>query len=140
MGKNIFHPVLHEGRIGIPLDGELEDDDIGVLQELLLLFHIEVPARFIETVEREIGSQTFQCFQNGAVREGLIQVGMTGYNKNFCHGKDLLTGKCNKTHTIPIVTQGSKGKIKRRSVTVLMESFVQAAQAVSTQMTLSTGI
>ena len=78
MGKDLFHPVLDDGGIGIPVEGELEYNNIRLFYVSLFFFHVQVPAQKVQASEG-IGKIRFiQCFQNGFIGQGGLQVRVAG--------------------------------------------------------------
>ena len=78
MGKDFFYPVFDDGRVGIPVKGKLEYDDIRFSYIGLFFFHVQVPAEKVQAAKDKGQVRFVQRFQNGFIGQGRFQVRVAG--------------------------------------------------------------
>lgn len=87
--EDVFDPLLQQGGNVIPVDGELQNNDIGVDQGFLFSFGIdvEVGVQLVETTNlKDVTIElVFETLQNGGVHVGPIEMWVTGNNENLTH-------------------------------------------------------
>ena len=91
MLEDFVQPQFQEAGHGIPREGELQDDDISLQKRSLFGGNVK-PVIGIETVQAA-DFRVWQGFcdfvEDGGVRDGGAEVGVTGDNQDVFHGFSL---------------------------------------------------
>ena len=92
--EDVFDPLLQQGGNVIPVDRELQNNDISVDQDFLfsLGINVEVGVQLVETANlKDVAIElVFETLQNGGVHVGPIEMRVTGNNENLTHAFFLI--------------------------------------------------